>query len=1053
MFKSTLRRVLLTATLAAATPVALTAQQGGVLTGRVTDAGSGTPIPAAQIQVVGTSYGSVTGDDGRFRIGGVPAGTYRLLARRVGYQAVTRSVTLGAGATEDVAISLTQAVVSLQQVVTTATGKERKVELGNAVTAINDVAKKVEQAPVANLSDLLVGKAPGVAVLQGNMTGSTPVIKIRGLNSLSLSNDPIYVIDGVRMNTGNVSVGYTGTRVSYLASLDPNEIQNIEIVKGPSAATLYGTDAANGVIVITTKHGTAGPPKWTWYGETGVVDDRNNYPTQYATWGHSAANPSTLQRCVLVTISQGTCVADSVTSFSALRDPSTTPLALGNRKQVGMNVQGGNGAVRYFISADAQNEVGPFQLPSFARTTLDSMGTAIRDEWTHPEAFQSENFRANVSTSPTAKLDLNANAGWSNTNQRLPQVDNNIYSIYYSAFNGPGFNYSTATLPATSGLQYKPIGSLGENRNGYGVYSPAQIFQYVPKVGTQRFIGSSDAAWRPWSWIQVNGNVGLDLADRNDNRLCEYGWCPNSGTLRQGTVFDQQTNDRNFSSKVNGTATWHSTDWSAFKTTVGADYNNLEEDYVQASGQQLPPGGQNVNQAAIKNAASQFQTVNKTLGLFVQEELALRDRLFLTGAIRTDQNSAFGTQFQRVYYPKASLSWLLSDESFFRHPDALNSFRLRAAYGASGVQPGATTALVQYAANTANLAINTSGSATGVDAPGVIGYALGNPNLKPERSTEFEGGFDAEFFQSRVGLEFTFYNKKTKDALIAQPIAASAAPPVQPGALSVTRNLGSVANHGIEVQLNTRLVDTRMLAWDLSVGGSHNTNKILSLGLDANGKPNPTIGTGVTRDSLGLPVNAVFGRAFTYSDANKDGIITPDEVSVSSTYTYLGYSSPRDMVSVQNGFDLFGRAIHVQALFDYRGGAVLYNQSTSFYCLNTKTCADENLKGTSLKNQARLIAYAYGDPKTGIKTPAGYFDNGQFWRFRELSATVMLPQAFARSIRASDASILLAGRNLHTWTKYTGVDPEANYGTGDVQTDFSTTAPRTYYIARVNLHY
>lgn len=1045
MLGSRVRRGLATLATLMIAPAALVAQ--GTITGRIVDSTANAPLNAVSVQIANSPLGTRTDAEGRYVIHGVPAGAATVRAIRVGYRARSQSVNVASGQTLTVDFGMAPAALRLQEVVTTATGQQRKVELGNAITSITNVAQKVEQAPVTSLSDLIVGKAPGVSVLQGNMTGSTPVIKIRGLNSLSLNNDPIYVIDGVRMNTGNFSVGYTGTHVSYLAQLDPNEIQSVEIVKGPSAATLYGTDAANGVIVITTKHGQAGPTKWTWYGETGVVDDRNNYPTQYATFGHNTKTGA-LQRCVLVTISQGTCAADSVTSFNALRNPATTPLALGNRKELGMNVQGGSSTLRFFVSGDAQNEIGPFQLPAFARTTLDSMGTPAKDHFIHPEAFQSENFRGNLSASPSDKFELNVNSGYSNTNQRLPQTDNNIYSVYYSAFNGPGFGYPV-TAPSSSGLAYSGIGSLGENLAGYGKYSPAQIFQYVPQVGTQRFIGTTDATWRPLSWFQALGTVGIDLADRNSVRICQFGTCPNSGTLRQGLVNDLQANDRNFSAKINGTATWHATDWSRFKTTLGFDYNNLEADFVQASGSLLPPGGQNVNQSAIQTASSQLQTVNKTLGLYVQEELALRDRLFLTGAVRTDQNSAFGTQFQRVYYPKASLSWLLSDEPFFRHPAFVNEFRLRAAYGASGVQPGATTALQTFGALSANVAVNSSGAATGADTPGLVADALGNPNLRPERSSEFEGGFDAQFFGSRVGFEFTYYNKSTKDALIAQPIAASAAP----SALTVTRNLGSVANHGIEMQLNTRILDTRLIAWDLTVGGSHNTNKVVSLGLDANGKPNPTIGTGTYRDSVGLPVNGVFGRTFTYTDANGDGIITPDEVSVGSTYQYLGYSSPRDIVSVQNGFDLFDRVLHIQALFDYRGGANLYNQSTSFYCLNTKTCADENLTSTPLYDQARYIAYAYGDPKTGVKTAAGYFDNGQFWRFRELSASIRLPVAFARSVRAADASLLLAGRNLHTWTKYTGVDPEANYSTGDVQTDFSTTAPRTYYIARINLHY
>ncbi len=1018
----------------------------GSIAGHVVDSVSGASLPGVRVSVVNTNLAGTTNADGRYIIREVPAGRTSIRAIRVGFVAQTLPVNVVSGQTTTVDITMNAAVIKLQEMVTTATGVQRRIEVGNSVANLGDISKKVETAPVSSLSDLIVGKTPGVSVLQGNMIGSAPVVKIRGLNSLSLNNDPIYVIDGVRMNSSNTSVGFTGTRVSYLAQLDPNEIQSVEIVKGPSAATLYGTDAANGVIVITTRKGSAGPTQWTWFGEAGAIDDRNTYPTQYADWGHDPTT-NALKRCVLVTVGQGSCVIDSTTSYNALRAPGSTPLQLGTRKEVGMNAAGGTSAVRFFVSGDVQNEIGPFHMPVFAQQTLDTMGTKIRGEWLNPEAFQSENFRTNLSAAMTRNVDLNMNAGWINTNQRLPQADNNIYSVYYSAYNGPGFNFKS-TAPSSSGLAYNPIGSLGENKNGYGVYSPAQIFQYVPESGTQRFIGSSDATWRPFSWMTNRGTIGLDHAGRNDFRLCRFGDCPNSGTLRQGLVFDQQTNDRNLSAKLITTSTWQATGWSVLKTTFGFDYNNLEEDFVQANGTLLPPGAQNVNQAAIKNASTQLQTVNKTLGLYAQEEIALRDRLFLTGAIRTDQNSAFGTNFQRVYYPKASLSWLLSDESFFKHPDFMNTFRLRMAYGASGVQPGATTALQTFNALTANLAANTSGSATGSDTPGLIAAALGNPALKPERSSEFEGGFETNLFSSRMNVDFTYYNKKTKDALIAQPIAASAGA----SSLTITRNLGSVQNTGVELQITTTIVDNPNFGWDLTLGGSHNTNKILSLGLDANGKPNPTIGTGTTRDSVGLSVNGFFAHPYTYSDLNHDGIITPNEVTVSSKYAYYGYSQPRDIGSVQNGIDLFGRRIHLQALLDYRGGATLYNQSTSFYCQQTSTCADVTLPGTSLAAQARLVALRYATAPNPT-TAAGYLENGQFWRLRELSATVMLPTKFAQSIRAHDASILFAGRNLHVWTKYTGVDPESNYSTGDVQTDFSTTAPRTYYIARVNLHY
>ncbi len=1036
---SVAHRLTAVAVLALAVPVSLHAQRGTV-TGRITAATTGEPLSDSRVAVVGTSLITTSGGDGRYTIRNVPPGTIDVRVLHVGFQEQKKRLAVSADRPATLDFAMAQAVVQLQEIVTTATGEQRRVEIGNAVTTFGDIGLNVERAPVTNLADLMVAKAPGVVVLPGAMTGSTPVVKIRGLNSLSLNNDPIYVIDGVRMNTDNFSQGFTGTHTSYLNDLSANEIEDIEIVKGPSAATLYGTDAANGVIVITTKKGRAGSSRWTWFGETGTVTDRNDYAGTYAMWGHDPSTNKT-KRCVNETIGLGQCVLDSTTSVNILRDAATTPLGTGRANDLGANVSGGSDVMRFFVSGDVRNETGPMRMPSFAMATLDSMGTAIRDDWVHPEAFQNENFRANLSASLSPTFDLNANAGWSNTNQRLPQVDNNIYSVYYSAYNNPGFNYKSTV----SGLSYNPIGSLGEDRHGYGVYSPAQIFQYTPREGVQRFIGSADAQWRPLVWMLNSATIGLDHAGRNDVRLCHFGECPASGTLRQGLVRDNQANDRNFSAKVVSTSSYVPRTSVELKTTVGADYNNLESDFVNASGDQLPPGAQTVGQAAIQGASSQFQTVNKTLGLYVQEEAAIRDRMFLTVAARTDQNSAFGTNFQRVVYPKASLSWIMSDEPFFPHRDFLNQFRLRLAYGASGVQPGATTALQTFGAQTNNLNIGTPGTPGGADTPGLIANALGNPDLKPEKSAEFEGGFETRLFSNRVNFDFTYYSKKTHDALIAQPIAASS------GAsnLTITRNLGSVENRGVEATINATILDRRSVGWDVVIGASHNTNKVASLGVDANGNPNPTIGTGTTRDSVGLPVLGFFSREYSYGDADGNGLITPDEVSVGDHFVYRGYSQPRDIVSIQNGVDLFSRKLHLQALFDYKGGFILYDNTVSFYCQQFLTCYDETHTDVPLDKQARIVALRYKNPSTN----AGFLENGQFWKLREVSATISLPDRLARSFRARDVSLLIAGRNLHTWTAYTGIDPESNYGTGDVQTDFSTTAPRTYFLARLNLHY
>jgi TonB-linked SusC/RagA family outer membrane protein len=1049
--------------LAAATllamPAALRAQ--GTVTGRVTAAGTEEPLGDARVMVVNTSIIVPTGGDGRYTIRNAPTGNIEVRVLRVGYQEQKKAVAVSAGANVTLNFTMQQAVVQLQEIVTTATGDQRRVELGNSVSTLGDVNNKVETTPITNLGDLMVAKAPGVSVLEGAMTGAAPVIRIRGLNSLAttgsgISNAPIYIVDGVHINAGAIGLGTGGTSSSFLNDLDPNEIEDVEIVKGPSAATLYGTNASNGVIVITTKKGRAGSTRWTWYGEGGGVDDRNTYPTDYASWGHvtaaaatTALPAGTTERCTLVSEAAGSCALDSLTSFSVLNNQATTSLHLGHHNGYGMNASGGSDQVRFFVSGDLANELGPTFMPTFARRTLDSLGTPALDQWVNPEQYQQYSMRANLSAAFSPKFDFNVNTGFSNFNQTLPQVDNNTFSYLYSALNNPGFNHTSTAV----GLGYNELQTVDNGsgtqvyRNGYGGFSPAQIFQNYNTNGTQRFIGSADATWRPFSWMNNQATTGIDLADNVFTSTCLFAQCPNSGTLRQGSVSDTQTNLRNFTAKITSNMTWQATSTVNFKTTLGTEYGNNETDGVNDGGTNLPPGAQTVNATAVKsaNTGNTLQTVTKILGYYAQEQASIRDRLFLVVAARTDENSAFGTQFQRVLYPKASASYIISDESFFPHFDWLNQLRLRGAYGASGNQPGSTVALQTFNASTANVA--AAGATGGADTPGLIAAALGNPDLKPERSVESELGFETSVLNNRAHFDFTYYSKKTHDALVSLPIAASSGA----STLSVVENLASVSNSGLEFSMNTTLIDRRALGWDMTIAASHNSNKINSIGNDATGKPLPTIGTGSTRDSLGASVNGFFARPYTYADANGDGIISPNEVTVSPNFVYVGYSQPRDIFAVTNGIDLFNRKLRITVLTDYKGGYLLYNQSGQFYSSNFPTWYSENLKSTPLWDQARTVANSSAkNPNPSIE---GYLENGQFWKLREVSAALTLPTAFANKIRARDAQLVFSARNLHTWTSYTGTDPESNYSTGDTQTDFSTIAPRTYFLVRANLHY
>ncbi|MDB4885721.1 MAG: TonB-dependent outer membrane protein SusC/RagA, partial [Gemmatimonadetes bacterium] len=708
------------------TAVVAHAQQT-VVTGRVTETGSGQPISDVQVAIVGTNVGATTNNDGRYTLRTVPPGTHQLRAVRIGYAEGKRAITVVAGVTTTVDLSLGKAVIELEPVVTTATGEQRRVEIGNSISNIK-AAEVTRTSAISNASDLLNSRAPGVSVLSGTQTGTGSRIRIRGNNSLSLSNDPIYVIDGVRM-TSNQASGFStgGNRPSRVGDLNPEEIENIEIVKGPSAATLYGTDAANGVVVITTKKGRAGVTQWALHTEGGVITDRNHYQTNYTIAGHTPG-ATAYRECTLPVISSGTCVRDSVRIYSPIYDPVATPLGTGNRTGFGLQVSGGTEAVRYFISGDRANETGVLTLPAFERQRFDSLGTPLRDYTDRPNAQVKNSFRINLNAALSPKLDVGINSGFVNSDTRFSLESNATAGLGSHLFGGPG--YRENGFVSTTGT----IPSPGTPLYGYRAWTPGYSWQEKVGQGVNRFILGANAQFRPYAWLQVRGTVGNDQTSRADQDLLLRGEGPPiSSRYREGFADAARTDLRNFSADLSSTATFNPMPTVNSRTTIGTQYVDFSSAQTEAYGQFLTQGTSTASGGSSPQAF-ESTTLQKTLGIFLEEAVALRDRLFLTGALRTDQNSAFGTKFQRVIYPKASVSWLASEESFFPTIRGLNSLRFRAAYGASGVQPGSNDALRSFDGLNANI--------RGVEQPTAVYSAVGNDSLRPERTTELEAGFE-----------------------------------------------------------------------------------------------------------------------------------------------------------------------------------------------------------------------------------------------------------------------------------------------------------------------
>lgn len=398
------------------------------------------------------------------------------------------------------------------------------------------------------------------------------------------------------------------------------------------------------------------------------------------------------------------------------------------------------------------------------------------------------------------------------------------------------------------------------------------------------------------------------------------------------------------------------------------------------------------------------------------------------------------------------MSWLASDESFFPNIPYLNSFRFRSAYGSSGVQPGATSALQTFNPITAD--ITTKDASTGTPTPGLVAANPGNAFLRPEKSTELETGFEADMFGGRLHIDFTHYDKKTHDALINVPIPSSVGAPVT----SLLQNIGSTQNWGNELQANLSIVQRRAFAWDVTIAASHNDNRWLDLGIDPGTGLSRIIGAGTaTQQRVGDPLFMQWYRNYTYSDKNGDGIIQRSEVQVDTFLTKHGVGFAKDLVSITNGVDLLSRRLHLSVMFDYKGGGNGLD-GNYFQCSSTpKACRETQDPTSPLWMQARAVAQTYGTAinNTTYTTRLGYFVNNQFWKLREVSAVYTLPDRLTHAIRAArESNIVFAARNLHTWSPFTGVDPEQNYGvSNEVQQDFNTSPPPTYFTFRLNLKY
>lgn len=1005
--RAMLRRLaVLGAILLVAVPSRALFAQTGTITGKVTDAATKLPIADARVVISGTTFEAQTNRDGDYRLTNVKPGLTAVSVFRIGYKAARDSVRVASGQTATLNIGMTQSVINLSEVVVTGTAGNQERKAQAALVASVSAADIIKDAPVTSVANLLQSRVPGVALsAQSGTAGTATQIRIRGASSINLSNQPLVFIDGVRVNEGFIGSGQSGQSFDRLNDLNPEEIESIEVVKGPAAATLYGADASAGVIQIITKKGRAGSSTFSQNlrVEMGTSDPNFTPPDNYGNCTAAlVASTSTNPLC------RGKNVGDLVSDNPLQRAGGV--FQKGSDRIINWSARGGGQNYGYSLSYGSDNTAGT--LPN--------------------NTYNRYNVRTNVNYVASSKLTIDAGLGLSQTQVDLPDNDNNIYGYLGGGLLGSPLTRSdAANAAATQDGWYS-------NRHVNAITAIRR------RLLTKRVTTSLVANYQPFEWFSNRFTGGLDLA--ND---LQASFFPKNDSLWYGGLTDGGSHSQTartaerytFDYLGNMKKQWGS-DWET-NLSFGLQVISTRNTSLGASGIGFVTNSNNSVSSAASTTGSGGFTEQRQYGYLTQVQIGNQNKRFLQVGVRVDRNSSFGSTAPAFVLPKVGGSWAISEEDFFQPlTKYINTLRLRAAWGSTGRSPNPGDALTTLSAATYNI--------TGTTGAGAVLGNPGNAELRPEKGTEFEAGFDAGFFNNRVSAEVTYFNKKTKDLIIARPIPPSLGYNSNPLA-----NIGSVLNSGIEVAMNISAINMPNVRWDIRAGANTLHNELTSLG-------------GVLPFALGGAGRTIVGQQLGVMVSKKiESIdVATNKVIVSDTLAPVGNLFPTLEWNLTNTVTLF-KNLRLNALLDSKRNFVVQN-NTAFFRETQLVRSNLRLDPTILSAEERLRRY--GNPTAGqpaFVTNKGnaatvndvidaYLEPGDFVRLREVSATYTVPDVLVKGLRGAvtGLSVTLAFQNVALWTNYSGPDPEVNAQTGSFsRQDFLTVPNPKKTVLRFNFNF
>jgi len=955
------------------------------VSGIVTVQGSSEPVPGATIQVVGTALGGTTNESGQFNIS-VPEGTQQLRVRRIGFQARIVTVT---GTDANVTVGLVKDALQLEtQVITGAATTVSSLNSANSVAVVG--AQKLNQVPAQTIDQALAGKVPGAVISQNSgAPGGGTQIQLRGTSTILGSYSPLYVIDGVIVSNSTFQSGLnvvthaaSGTSANFassqdqnvnrIADINPNDIESVQILKGPAAASIYGSKGTNGVIVITTKHGRGGKPQFNFtqrFGANYLANKLGPFrcftsPGSYADYlGTSASDTA----------------AKAVAARAAAINFYNQEVALGGGPQCHDYEQElyGNHPLSYQTIASLGGGLGGGTFYTSGLVQHDP-GLGARD------FYNKQSVELNLSQPLGSKVNIRTST----------QVIHTLTQRGVSGNDNTGINpYTTfSQTPSFINLQRLPDGSFPKGVSAVGGNNPFQVAEMVKTPqNVYRAIGSGNLAWSVVSGehqtLDATVTGGVDAYNDQSKVISPSSVWVEQVNANPGTVFNSNANVL-FANLTGSLAHKLTGNWFTATTSTGFRQERRQSDETQITAQGFPFVGVTAISQAVAAFPSEGQALAKDMSYFGQEEfLTAADRLLLTAGVNMERSSNNGDQTKFYSYPKFSASyrmpWL---------PPATSELKFRLAYGRAGNFPTvgrftfATTSLV---AGLTSARLSTTKGAVGI---------------KPEIATETEGGFDWTMFNGRMALSATQFRKVVDELLLQAAIAPST------GFTSQYINGGQLATRGTEVSLEaTPIQVTNGFSWNTTTTYSSDKSRITRL-------PVPAFNPGV--GSFGSRFGNVWiqqGMSPTVIQAvngckalNSSGTSCP---AANRITTFVGDANPDYVMSFSNDFSF--HAFRLATLLDWRKGGKGIDLTQNYF--------DGGLLGDTAVGNARAAAFAKGN--------AVYVQPSGFVKLREVTLSYTLPDAFGHTIfgpHSQDTRLEFSGRNLKTWTKYGGLDPEVS---------------------------